>query len=116
MEDHNITSSPALQTYYMNRILDITSDMGKRTFVWQEVFDNGGNLRKDAIVHVWKNGGNFHEEVMAVTSAGTSRRPLEQERRTSRGRNRSRLSLLRLKYTVPNIPDYLEKRSQGSGL
>ena len=70
MEDLNITSSRALQTYYMNKILDMTSDMGKRTFVWQEVFDNGGNLRKDAIVHVWKNGADFHDEVMNVTAAG----------------------------------------------
>jgi hypothetical protein len=36
----------------------------------QEVFDNGGDLRRDAIVHVWKGGYEFQKEAAAVTAAG----------------------------------------------
>ena len=41
--------------------------------VWQEVFDNGVDINKEAIIHVWKSVGHpegFLPELSRVTKAG----------------------------------------------
>ena len=37
--------------------------------VWQEIFDNGAKIAPDTVIDVWK-GGNWQEEMAAVTKAG----------------------------------------------
>lgn len=60
-----------LESYYNNKILDIVSSINKKAIVWQEVFDNGGELSSDAVVEVWKS--NFYEEELRqVTKEGLS--------------------------------------------
>ncbi|XP_044513628.1 beta-hexosaminidase subunit beta [Gracilinanus agilis] len=59
-----------LESYYIQKLIDIVSSTNKRNLVWQEVFDNGVKLNtKDTIVEVWK-GPNFEKELSEVTDAG----------------------------------------------
>uniref|UniRef100_A0A8C3Q1K1 Beta-hexosaminidase subunit alpha n=1 Tax=Chrysolophus pictus TaxID=9089 RepID=A0A8C3Q1K1_CHRPC len=59
-----------LESYYIQRLLDIVSSLGKGYMVWQEVFDNGVKVRPDTIIHVWKNNPPYAEEMANVTKAG----------------------------------------------
>ncbi|XP_072837637.2 beta-hexosaminidase subunit alpha [Pogona vitticeps] len=60
-----------LESFYIQRLLDIVSSYGKGYVVWQEVFDNGVKLKPETVVHVWKeNAGPYQEETAHVTKAG----------------------------------------------
>uniref|UniRef100_A0A8B9EFJ5 Beta-hexosaminidase n=1 Tax=Anser cygnoides TaxID=8845 RepID=A0A8B9EFJ5_ANSCY len=59
-----------LESFYIQRLLDIVSSLGKGYMVWQEVFDNGAKVRPDTIIHVWKNSLPYKEEMANVTKAG----------------------------------------------
>uniref|UniRef100_A0A8B9NU82 Beta-hexosaminidase n=1 Tax=Apteryx owenii TaxID=8824 RepID=A0A8B9NU82_APTOW len=60
-----------LESFYIQRLLDIISSFGKGYVVWQEVFDNGVKVRPDTIVHVWKeNATPYMQEMAQVTKAG----------------------------------------------
>ncbi|XP_035422614.1 beta-hexosaminidase subunit alpha isoform X2 [Cygnus atratus] len=59
-----------LESFYIQRLLDIVSSLGKGYMVWQEVFDNGVKVRPDTIIHVWKNSPPYKEEMANVTKAG----------------------------------------------
>uniref|UniRef100_A0A8B9CRB8 Beta-hexosaminidase subunit alpha n=1 Tax=Anser brachyrhynchus TaxID=132585 RepID=A0A8B9CRB8_9AVES len=59
-----------LESFYIQRLLDIISSLGKGYMVWQEVFDNGAKVRPDTIIHVWKNSPPYKEEMANVTKAG----------------------------------------------
>uniref|UniRef100_A0A8D0BF02 Beta-hexosaminidase n=1 Tax=Salvator merianae TaxID=96440 RepID=A0A8D0BF02_SALMN len=60
---------PKLESYYIEKILDMVSFLKKKSIVWQEVFDNGVKLLPDTIVEVWI-GFLYQEELRKVTSAG----------------------------------------------
>ncbi|XP_056395945.1 beta-hexosaminidase subunit beta isoform X1 [Hyla sarda] len=60
-----------LESYYIQKILDIVSKYQKGYMVWQEVFDNHDKINPDTIVEVWK-GENYQEELYKVTDAGLS--------------------------------------------
>ncbi|XP_057276784.1 beta-hexosaminidase subunit alpha [Pezoporus wallicus] len=59
-----------LESFYIQRLLDIVSSLGKGSILWQEVFDNGVKLRPDSIIHVWKTSKPYMEEMADVTKAG----------------------------------------------
>lgn len=61
-----------LEGFYMQKVVDIVSNLQKRYIVWQEVFDNGVHLRKDAVIHVWKHysGFDYLQEAAKITGAG----------------------------------------------
>ncbi|XP_054243997.1 beta-hexosaminidase subunit alpha [Indicator indicator] len=60
-----------LESYYIQRLLDIVSSIGRGSIVWQEVFDNGVKVRPDTIIHVWKESSlSYLEELANVTRAG----------------------------------------------
>lgn len=59
-----------LENYYMTRLINTIGQFGRKYIVWQEVFDNGVNLKKDAVVHIWKNNPKPMDEMYAVTKAG----------------------------------------------
>uniref|UniRef100_A0A8B9FPM9 Beta-hexosaminidase subunit alpha n=1 Tax=Amazona collaria TaxID=241587 RepID=A0A8B9FPM9_9PSIT len=59
-----------LESFYIQRLLDIVSSLGKGSILWQEVFDNGVKLRPDSIIHVWKSSKPYMDEMADVTKAG----------------------------------------------
>ncbi|XP_050824256.1 beta-hexosaminidase subunit alpha isoform X2 [Gopherus flavomarginatus] len=60
-----------LESFYIQRLLNIISSYGKGYVVWQEVFDNGVKVKPDTIIHVWReNAGPYQQEVARVTKAG----------------------------------------------
>ncbi|MGH0149996.1 UNVERIFIED_CONTAM: hypothetical protein FKN15_044528 [Acipenser sinensis] len=63
------TDYSKLESYYIQRILDIVTGTKKGYMIWQEVFDNGVKLKPDTVVEVWM-GNALEEELHNVTSAG----------------------------------------------
>ena len=49
-------------------MLELVGNIGKSFVVWQEIFDNGLNIKKDTVVDVWKGG--WETEMAKVTAAG----------------------------------------------
>ncbi|XP_061071668.1 beta-hexosaminidase subunit beta isoform X2 [Conger conger] len=63
------TDYSKLESYYIQKILDIVASTSKGYMVWQEVFDNKVKLKPDTVVEVWM-GNNVEEELQKVTAAG----------------------------------------------
>ncbi|XP_034752208.1 beta-hexosaminidase subunit beta isoform X1 [Etheostoma cragini] len=60
-----------LESFYIQKLLDIVTTTQKGYMIWQEVFDNGVKLKPDTIIHVWKgNQEQYQSEMANVTSAG----------------------------------------------
>jgi hexosaminidase len=65
MKSHNITGDfKKLEEIYIQRIVEIASNLSANSVVWQEVFDNGVVMPKDTVVHVWK--GDMEQELAKV--------------------------------------------------
>ncbi|XP_063151586.1 beta-hexosaminidase subunit beta isoform X1 [Candoia aspera] len=58
-----------LESYYVEKILDIVTSLNKKSIVWQEVFDHGAKLQPDTIVEVWKSF-LYYSELARVTKQG----------------------------------------------
>ncbi|XP_053148615.1 beta-hexosaminidase subunit beta isoform X3 [Hemicordylus capensis] len=58
-----------LESYYIEKILDMVTSGKKKSIVWQEVFDDGVKLQPDTIVEVWKPT-LYKEELWRVTKEG----------------------------------------------
>ncbi|XP_001368242.3 beta-hexosaminidase subunit beta [Monodelphis domestica] len=59
-----------LESYYIQKLVDIVSSTNKGNLVWQEVFDNKVKLNpQTTIVEVWK-GSYYEKELSDVTAAG----------------------------------------------
>ncbi|KAH0628028.1 hypothetical protein JD844_008684 [Phrynosoma platyrhinos] len=58
-----------LESYYIEKILDMMSSFKKKSIVWQEVFDNGVQLQPDTVVEVWMPR-MYQEELRKVTKEG----------------------------------------------
>ncbi|XP_069411840.1 beta-hexosaminidase subunit beta-like isoform X1 [Ovis canadensis] len=58
-----------LQSFYMQKVLDMISAMKKRSIVWQEVYDDEGKLTPGTVVQVWKKH-KFHMKLRKITAAG----------------------------------------------
>ena len=57
MRKWNITGDyHKLESVYIKKLLDIVSSFPTKNgyIVWQEVFDNGVEVKDDTIIHVWK--------------------------------------------------------------
>ncbi|XP_013926650.1 PREDICTED: beta-hexosaminidase subunit alpha [Thamnophis sirtalis] len=60
-----------LESFYIQRLLDIVASYKKGYMVWQEVFDNGVKVNPNTVIHVWKESPiTFQEEMSRVTEAG----------------------------------------------
>jgi len=71
MKSSNISGNYAkLEAIYIKKLLDIVSSYPTNNgyIVWQEVFDNGVDVKNDTIIHVWK--GEWEEEMANVTGSG----------------------------------------------
>eukprot|EP00064_Thunnus_orientalis_P022475 superscaffoldBa00007596_g22673 len=70
MEQHGFEQDYSkLESFYIQRLLDIVTATKKGYVIWQEVFDNGVKLKSDTVVHVWI-GSETNEEMRKVTAAG----------------------------------------------
>ncbi|XP_074546204.1 beta-hexosaminidase subunit beta isoform X2 [Halichoeres trimaculatus] len=58
-----------LESFYIQRLLNIVTSTKKGYMIWQEVFDNGVKLNPDTVVHVWMENG-VNEELSRVTAQG----------------------------------------------
>ncbi|XP_023132480.1 beta-hexosaminidase subunit beta isoform X1 [Amphiprion ocellaris] len=60
-----------LESFYIQKLLNIVTTTKKGYIIWQEVFDNGVTLKPDTIIHVWKgNQQQYQSEMAKVTSSG----------------------------------------------
>ena len=41
MKEKNFTEYHELEAFYSEKVLNIAKDLGKKTTVWQDVYDNG---------------------------------------------------------------------------
>ncbi|KAB1281085.1 Beta-hexosaminidase subunit beta [Camelus dromedarius] len=69
MKSKGFANFERLESFYMEKLLDMVSTMGKRSIVWQEVFDNKDKLSPGTVVQVWKSD-KFPREQSKVTEAG----------------------------------------------
>jgi hexosaminidase len=62
---------PALESYYVQRVLQLIQSLNKTPVGWQEIFDNNLTLTNRTVVHVWKNPFvDGQAELARVTAAG----------------------------------------------
>lgn len=58
-----------LEQYFVQRLINVTQDVTKgdmQYLVWQEVIDNNVSLPTDTVIHVWKDGNHFQDELARV--------------------------------------------------
>jgi len=53
MKDHGLDGA-GLENYFEKRLLDIVGKLGKSYAVWQEIFNNGVQVKPDTVIDVWK--------------------------------------------------------------
>ena len=59
-----------LEQFFMQRLINVTQEVtkgGMSYLVWQEVIDNNVILPTDTVIHVWKNGLKFADELARAT-------------------------------------------------
>ncbi|KAL3286510.1 hypothetical protein HHI36_001015, partial [Cryptolaemus montrouzieri] len=67
MRKLNISGDYAsLESYFIQNLIEIVTNKGLESIVWEEVFNNGVNLPNSTIVHVWKDG--YRDTLNAVSS------------------------------------------------
>ncbi|KAF7277868.1 hypothetical protein GWI33_009122 [Rhynchophorus ferrugineus] len=71
MKTNNISTYEDLESYYIQKVINIANNLLFNSIVWEEVFVNGVSLPNDTIVHVWRDYGDYHwdETMRAVTAA-----------------------------------------------
>ncbi|KAJ8980186.1 hypothetical protein NQ317_011431 [Molorchus minor] len=58
----------ALESYYIQKLINIVDQLNSSSIVWEEVFSNGVILPNKTIVHVWKD--NWQLTIYEVTESG----------------------------------------------
>ncbi|MBZ3869585.1 Beta-hexosaminidase subunit beta [Sciurus carolinensis] len=58
-----------LQSFYIQKVLNITASQNKKSIVWQEVFDDNTELYLDTVIQVWKDA-QYSKELSKITAAG----------------------------------------------
>ncbi|XP_007941560.1 beta-hexosaminidase subunit beta [Orycteropus afer afer] len=58
-----------LESFYVQKLVDIIANINKRSIVWQEVFDDKVKLPPGTVVEVWKSD-SYPAELTQVTAAG----------------------------------------------
>jgi hexosaminidase len=61
----------ALESYYVQRVLNLVNGLGKSTVGYQEIFDNGLTIPTSTIIDAWKNPYAAGQvELAKITAAG----------------------------------------------
>ncbi|RZC34074.1 beta-hexosaminidase subunit alpha-like [Asbolus verrucosus] len=55
MVDRDIADYSALQSYYIQKLIDYVSSIGLKSIVWEEVFTHNATLPETTVVNVWKS-------------------------------------------------------------
>lgn len=45
----------ALESYFVQKLVNIADTLKAESIVWEEVFDNGVKIPKTTLVHIWKD-------------------------------------------------------------
>lgn len=72
MREHALgTDYRRLESYYIQKLVQIVERLKRSYIVWQEVFDDGVQLQADTVVQVWKgHEGQWMGEMERVTARG----------------------------------------------
>ena len=71
MATNNIQSYEALESYYVQKVINLISSLGKKVIGWQELVDNNLTLPEGTVVTAWKGGAAAGPAEMAkITSRG----------------------------------------------
>jgi len=62
MRKMNFSEYHQLEAYYSNRILEITKNLGKKSMVWQDVYDNGVRPEKSTVIQIWKDTSTLADQ------------------------------------------------------
>ncbi|CAH1112226.1 unnamed protein product [Psylliodes chrysocephalus] len=65
MKKHKIGDYNALESYYIQKVINLVDKLKYKSIVWEEVFNNGVKVPKETIVHVWK--GDWTDTLLNVT-------------------------------------------------
>ncbi|XP_066249333.1 beta-hexosaminidase subunit alpha-like isoform X2 [Euwallacea similis] len=68
MKMQHINSYEDLESYYVQRVVDMVAKLNFKSIVWEEVFENDVKLPNDTLVHVWKM--NWNDTIKKVTASG----------------------------------------------
>ncbi|XP_074030634.1 beta-hexosaminidase subunit beta [Leptinotarsa decemlineata] len=63
MAKNNIFDYFSLESYYVQKVINMVEKLGSKSVVWEEVFSNGVKLPSDTIVHVWLNSSTVSEVI-----------------------------------------------------
>ncbi|KAL1501005.1 hypothetical protein ABEB36_006411 [Hypothenemus hampei] len=69
MKTHSIATYEALESYYIQKVMDLVEKLQYNSIVWQEVFSNGAKLPENTLVHVWKRV-DWKDTLKNVTASG----------------------------------------------
>lgn len=64
MKKHKIGDYNALESYYIQKVINLVDKLKYKSIVWEEVFNNGVKVPKETIVHVWK--GDWTDTLLNV--------------------------------------------------
>ncbi|KAI2810900.1 hypothetical protein BLOT_002068 [Blomia tropicalis] len=74
MEQHQYGNDyTRLESYYVQKLVNIVKQLNRSYVVWQEVFDHNVTLKSDTVVHVWignDTSSTWSTELSKVTEAG----------------------------------------------
>lgn len=57
MAELNITGNyAALESYFLQRLFEITDELNKTAIIWEDMFENGVEINNnDTVIQVWKD-------------------------------------------------------------
>ena len=71
MAANNIPTYEALESYYVQRVINLIASLGKKVIGWQELIDNNLTLPEGTVVTAWKGGAAAGPAEMAkITGKG----------------------------------------------